>query len=152
MAIRVSSSPIARTTELYLLVGDGKGTLAPPAYYYPGGGNPSGLTVADFNNDGALDVVVADPATSSFMVLYNTGGTSIKLTSSNVKPLAGQSVTFTTTLAASIAGIRYTERHCDFQKWIHYARNGNSQPREGNLQHCSSHTRRTHHHCRVQRQ
>ena len=72
--------------------------------YYPGGGNPSGLTVTDFNNDGALDVAVADPATSSFMVLYNTGGTSNKITTSNAKPLAGQLVTFTATLAASIAG------------------------------------------------
>jgi hypothetical protein len=94
----------SKDNRLYLLAGDGKGNLAAPVYYYSGGGNPSGLTVADFNNDGALDVVVADPATSSFMVLYNTGGTSIKLTSSNVKPLAGQAVTFTTTLAASIAG------------------------------------------------
>jgi hypothetical protein len=93
-----------KNNKLFLLAGDGKGTFAAPAYYYPGGGNPSGLTVADFNGDGASDVEVADPVTHSFMILYNTGGTSIKLTSSNIKPLAGQTVTFTATLAASIPG------------------------------------------------
>jgi hypothetical protein len=94
----------SKDNKLFLLAGDGKGNLVAPVNYYPGGGNPSALTVADFNGDGALDLVVNDTVTSSYMVLYNTGGTSIKLNSSNLKPLAGQTVTFTTTLAASIAG------------------------------------------------
>jgi len=94
----------SKDNKLLLLAGDGRGNLAAPANYYPGGGNPSSLIVSDFNGDGASDVVVTDTVTSSYMVLYNTGGTSIKLTSSNVKPLAGQSVTLTATLAASIAG------------------------------------------------
>jgi len=93
-----------KDNKLILLAGDGKGALAAPVNYYPGGGNPSSLLVSDFNGDGALDVVVTDTITSSYMVLYNTGGTSIKLTASNVKPLAGQSVTLTATLAASVAG------------------------------------------------
>ena len=100
--------------KIFLLAGDGKGTLAAPVYYYPGSGNPSvnyfaggyptALTVADFNGDGAPDVVVSEPATSSYMVLYNTGGTYIKLATSNANPAAGQAVTFTATVAASIAG------------------------------------------------
>ena len=101
--------------KIFLLAGDGKGTLAAPVYYYPGGGNPSvdyfaggyptALTVADFNGDGAPDVVVSEPANSSYMVLYNTGGTYIKLATSNANPAAGQAVTLTATVAASIAGI-----------------------------------------------
>jgi Bacterial Ig-like domain (group 3)/FG-GAP-like repeat len=94
----------SKDNKLLLLAGDGKGNLAAPVNYYPGGGNPSSLIVSDFNGDGASDVVVTDTVTSSFMVLYNTGGTSIKLTSSNVKPLAGQTVVLTATLGASIAG------------------------------------------------
>jgi Bacterial Ig-like domain (group 3)/FG-GAP-like repeat len=94
----------SKDNKLLLLAGDGKGNLGAPVNYYPGGGNPSALIVSDFNGDGALDVVVTDTVTSSYMVLYNTGGTSIKLTSSNVKPFAGQTVTFTATLAAGIAG------------------------------------------------
>ena len=94
----------SKDNKLFLLAGNGTGTLAAPVNYYPGGGNPQGLTVADFNRDGASDVAVTDWTTSSYMILYNTGGTSIKLTSSNAKPLAGQSVTLTATVAASIAG------------------------------------------------
>ena len=90
--------------KLFLLAGSGTGTLAAPVNYYPGGGKPRGLTVADFNSDGASDVAAWETTTSSYMILYNTGGTSIKLTSSNAKPIAGQSVTFTATLSASIAG------------------------------------------------
>lgn len=85
----------SKDNKLLLLAGDGKGNLAAPVYNYPGGGNPS---------DSQSDVAVADPATSSYMVLYNTGGTCIKLTSNNAKPLAGQTVAFTATLATSIPG------------------------------------------------
>ena len=35
--------------KLFLLAGSGTGTLAAPVNYYPGGGKPRGLTVADFN-------------------------------------------------------------------------------------------------------
>jgi hypothetical protein len=94
----------SKDNKLFLLAGDGKGSLSPAVYYYPGGGNPQALTVADFNRDGASDLAVTDWTTSSYLILYNTGGTSIKLTSSNLKPIAGQTVTFTATLAASIPG------------------------------------------------
>jgi hypothetical protein len=62
------------------------------------------LTVADFNGDGASDVAVADATTSSYMILYNTGGTAIKLTVSNATPKVGQAVTLAVTVAASIPG------------------------------------------------
>jgi hypothetical protein len=94
----------SKDNKLVLLVGDGKGNLGAPVYYYPGGGAPHGLTVADFNADGAPDVAVADETTSSYMILYNTGGTSLKLAASIAKPIAGQRVTFTATVSASIAG------------------------------------------------
>ena len=90
--------------KLLLLAGDGKGHLSPSVNYYPGGGGPQGLTVADFNGDGSPDVAVADSITNSYMILYNTGGTAIKVTASNTRPLAGQPVTFTATVAPSLAG------------------------------------------------
>ena len=93
-----------KDNKLFLLAGDGKGHLSAPVSYYPGGGNPQGLTVADYNGDGAPDLAVTDWTTSSYMILYNTGGTLIKLTTSNANPKAGQSLTFTATVAASIAG------------------------------------------------
>ncbi len=94
----------ANDDKLFLLTGDGKGHLSEPIHYYSGGGNPQGLTVADFNGDGAPDVLVTDWTSYSYMVLYNTGGSSIKLTASSSAPQSGQVVAFTAIVAASIAG------------------------------------------------
>ncbi len=93
-----------KDNKIFLLTGNGKGTLAAPVDYYAGGSDPLQLIVADYNLDGAPDVAVADGTTQGYMILYNTGGTRVTLTSSNKTPTAGQSVTFTATVAASVAG------------------------------------------------
>lgn len=90
--------------KIFLLTGNGTGTLSAPKEYYAGGSEPTGLAVADYNLDGAPDVVVSDTPTQGFMVLYNTGGTRVTLTSLNKTPTAGQTVTFTATIAASVPG------------------------------------------------
>ena len=86
-----------------LLYGNGDGTFAAPLSFAVGS-TPTSVTVGDFNNDGALDVAVALRSASAIPVLYNQGGTRVVLTSSNKVPKVGQSVTFTTTVAASLPG------------------------------------------------
>ena len=86
-----------------LLYGNGDGTFTAPLSFAVGS-TPTSVTVGDFNNDGALDVAVALRSASAVPVLYNQGGTRVVLTSSNKVPKVGQSVTFTTTVAASLPG------------------------------------------------
>lgn len=53
---------------------DGAGALDPPSFFtYPGSENPRALVVGDFNNDGKLDVAMAD-FTSSITVLFQGNG------------------------------------------------------------------------------
>ena len=85
-----------------LLSGKGDGTFAAPisfATVYP-----SSLATGDFNGDGAPDVAMALLGATAIPVFYNQGGTYIALASSNKTPKAGQSVTFTATIAASLPG------------------------------------------------
>ena len=44
-----------------------------PAVSYPAGTNPQEIVTADFNNDGRLDLVVANPAANSVNVLLGNG-------------------------------------------------------------------------------
>lgn len=99
--VLIADSP---DNKVFLLNGNGKGAFAAPVDYYPGGSSPTTLTVADFNQDGAQDVLVGEITTEGYMVLYNTGGTSVTLTSSNKAPKAGQEVTFTVSVSASVVG------------------------------------------------
>jgi len=45
-------------------LGNGDGTLQPPAILAAGGGNPLSVTVSDFNGDGLLDLAVANECTT----------------------------------------------------------------------------------------
>jgi hypothetical protein len=88
---------------LLVLYGKGDGTFAKPIYF--GAGNsPTSLAIGDFNGDGAMDVAVASGAATAIPVFYNQGGTRIGLTSSTSTPKAGQPVTFTVTITASLPG------------------------------------------------
>jgi hypothetical protein len=51
-----------------------------------------------------MDVAVASGAATAIPVFYNQGGTRIGLTSSTSTPKAGQPVTFTVTITASLPG------------------------------------------------
>ena len=44
-----------------------------PAVNYPAGTNPQDMATADFNNDGRLDIVVANPTANSISVLLGNG-------------------------------------------------------------------------------
>ena len=56
------------------------------------------------NRDGAPDIIVANSSTQGFMILYNQGGTAVGLSISNTHPKAGQAVTLTAHVSATIAG------------------------------------------------
>jgi hypothetical protein len=64
---------------------------------------PISIVTGDFNGDGAQDVAVALNNSTAVPVFYNQGGTHFTLTASSTTPAAGQLVTFTATLAATMA-------------------------------------------------
>jgi uncharacterized repeat protein (TIGR01451 family) len=72
--IAVSNS--SATSKVTMLIGNGDGTFKTPGTNYSAGGNgsdPFAIAAADFNNDGMLDVVVANNGTSTVSVLINNG-------------------------------------------------------------------------------
>ena len=105
--LTVSSNLLQQVTSghIYLLSGKGDGSFGSPVAY-SAGANPYWIAVGDFNQDGAQDVVVANLFGSPTVVLLlNQRGTRIALKSSASSAPAGQPVTFTVTLAASVAGV-----------------------------------------------
>jgi hypothetical protein len=86
---------------VYVLYGKGDGSFMVPTGYSTQL-FPSWLAAGDFNNDGTTDVAVS--ANSAITLLLNQGGTYISLTSSATTISAGQPVTFTATLTASVPG------------------------------------------------
>jgi hypothetical protein len=89
--------------NVFLLLGDGDGRFASPISI-PAGANPYWATIADFNGDGAPDLVVSDYFSSGLVLLLNQRGTHIALTSSAGSARSGQSVVLTATLRASVPG------------------------------------------------
>ncbi len=63
------------TGTISILLGDGTGALKPLALAPPimAGGSPTALAAADLNNDGKLDLVVANGATGDLSVLLGNG-------------------------------------------------------------------------------
>ena len=57
---------------LSVLIGNGDGTFK-PAVNYPGGAAPRGIDVGDFNNDGKLDIVVANNNGNNVTIYLNNG-------------------------------------------------------------------------------
>jgi len=84
-----------------LLLGNGNGTFQTASVYEPT--FPYLLVAGDFNNDGAIDLAVAND--TNLVILLNKRGTKITLTSSLNPSQAGQSVTFTATVTASLKGL-----------------------------------------------
>jgi hypothetical protein len=85
-----------------VLLGKGNGTFQKAVNYATG--QPLNLAVADFNRDGASDLVVAGPE-NTVATLLNTGGTFPVTTSSQNPSKLGQPVTFTTTVTPTFSFI-----------------------------------------------
>ncbi len=80
-----------------LLPGNGDGTFGAPVFY-PVDRVPTAIAGADFNHDGATDIVLQ--GNSSLAVFYNQGGDHVALASSSAAPKAAQAVTFTAHVTA----------------------------------------------------
>ena len=87
-----------------LLLGNGNGTFQAPALFGTGSQAYSAV-VGDFDQGGALDLVVANGVSNTVSVLLNTQGTLITLTSSSANSTLGQPVTLTATVAASVQSL-----------------------------------------------
>src|SRR5438132_11847345 len=84
-----------------LFQGNGDGTFNRRANFFAESRFGISLAVGDFNGDGGPDL--AGPGVF-FSLLLNTGGTTVKLTSSDNPSTSGQPVTFTATVKASVPG------------------------------------------------
>jgi Bacterial Ig-like domain (group 3)/FG-GAP-like repeat len=93
------------TNRFVLLPGLGNGTFAAPVFY-PVDKVPSAIVAADFDRDGATDIVLllprvgvdtstGQPIGGNLTVFYNQGGDHVTLASSSATPKAGQPVTLT---------------------------------------------------------
>ncbi len=87
----VAGYAFAGASGVGLFLGNGDGTFQAPSrpLLYP----IASATVADFNDDGALDVSTASGG--AVIILPNTGGSQVALTSSKNPSRVGQRVTFT---------------------------------------------------------
>jgi hypothetical protein len=89
----------ANTMRLFYSNRDG--TFGSPVVYDLGI-FPISIATGDFNGDGAQDVAVALNNSTGVPVFYNQGGTQFTLTASSTTPAAGQLVTFTAALTATM--------------------------------------------------
>jgi len=85
-----------------LLLGNGDGTFAAPSLYGTGS-QAFSAAVGDVNGDGAPDLVVANGGSNTVSTLLNTRNTKMSVVSSSNLSAYGESVTFTTTVAPTIA-------------------------------------------------
>jgi hypothetical protein len=92
----------AAALSVYQGNGDGTFTAVAGLPGVPTG--PRHIVAADFNGDGAPDLVLASETSSNLYVYLNEGGTRTSLTSSANPSTFGQAVTFTATVAASVVG------------------------------------------------
>ncbi len=56
-----------------VLLNQGGGSFDPPKSFPSGGSNPSSLAIADFNNNGKLDIAVANQSTGIVSILRGSG-------------------------------------------------------------------------------
>jgi len=104
--LALTSTPLgsAPGNVVSLLLGNGDGSFHAPALFGAGSLAYS-AAVGDFNGDGTADLAVANGASNSVSILLNTQGEHIGLTSSLNPSMQGESVTFTTTVEASLPGL-----------------------------------------------
>lgn len=62
----------AGSSIVMILLGNGDGTFGPPATFVVGN-SPEAILAADFNNDGKLDLVVANCADATVTLLLGNG-------------------------------------------------------------------------------
>ncbi|HEV2423656.1 MAG TPA: FG-GAP-like repeat-containing protein [Terriglobia bacterium] len=91
------------TNTVQTFLGVGNGTFNPPTSYQAGK-QPRIVAAADLNHDGAPDLAVASSG-GNLNVFMNSGGTYITDVGSPNPASPGQPVTFTATVAYSIAGL-----------------------------------------------
>ena len=92
------------SNNISVLRGNGDGTFDMHVDYGTGA-VPSSIIAEDLNRDGAPDVVVTNAADNTLSVLLNIGGTFVLTASSSNPSTLGQSVTFTTSVTASLQGV-----------------------------------------------
>jgi hypothetical protein len=105
--LALTSTPLgsAPGNLVSLLFGKVDGSFQPAttSTLFGTGSEAYSAVVGDFNGDGAEDLVVANGVSNTVSVLLNTQGTAMSLVSSGNNSPYGQSVTFTTTVAASVS-------------------------------------------------
>ncbi len=97
-----SHNSVSTQETISVLNGNRNGTFASPVSYYAGV-NTGWLAVADFNGDGSTDLAAVDSGSTALTLLLNQGGTRMALKSSAGTVKIGTTVSFTATLAASVA-------------------------------------------------
>ena len=105
--LALTSTPLgsAPGNLVSLLFGNGDGTFQPASSstLFGTGSEAYSAVVGDFNGDGAQDLVVANGVSNTVSVLLNTQGTAMSLVPSLNNLMYGESVTLTTTVAASVS-------------------------------------------------
>jgi hypothetical protein len=105
MDLALTSTPLGVSSGnlVSLLLGNGDGTFGVPALFSAGDQAYSAV-VGDFNGDGAPDLAVANGNSNTVSILLNSQGSLMTLTSSSNPSSYGQTVTFTASVTASVAG------------------------------------------------
>src|SRR6202012_154981 len=72
--------------EIAVLLGNGNGTLGTPTLYTVGtaANTPTSLTTGDFNDDGKLDVAVANTGDNTISILLGNGSGSLTVSGSPI--------------------------------------------------------------------
>ncbi len=87
-----------------ILLGKGKGVFQPHVEL-AAGSEPVALALGDFNQDGQVDLAVANFGGGTVSILLNTEGARVSLSSSSNPSTEGQPVTFASAVTAALEGM-----------------------------------------------
>ena len=76
--VAVTQSFLTTDDVVWVLLGNGDGSLRSPVSYLAGGALPDSILAADFNNDGNLDLAVSSDGANTFAVLLGKGDGTFK--------------------------------------------------------------------------